>query len=73
MLFFSENLFITLKGQLGLIKHLILYSPYYVIFFLKNENSFKIFINILTIVILFTLFDTFWQFVFKRFIRKLFN
>ena len=63
--FFSENLFITLKGQLGLIKHLILYSAL-CYFFLKNENSFKIFINILTIVILFTLFDTFWQFVFKK-------
>ena len=65
MLFFSENLFITIKGQLGLIKHLILYSAL-CYFFLKNDNSFKIFINILTIVILFTLFDTFWQFIFKK-------
>ena len=63
--FFSENLVLTLRGQLGLIKHLILYFAlcYY---FIKNENIFHMFINILTIVILFTLFDTFWQFLFKK-------
>ena len=62
--FFSENLVLTLRGQLGLIKHLILYFD--LCYFLKNENTFRMFINILTIVILFTLFDTFWQFLFKK-------
>ena len=62
---FSENLFLTLKGQLGLIKHLILYSAL-CYFFLKDDNTLKMFISILTIVILFTLFDTFWQFLFTK-------
>ena len=62
---FSENLFLTLKGQLGLIKHLILYSAL-CYFFLKNDDTLKMFISILTIVILFTLFDTFWQFLFTK-------
>jgi O-antigen ligase len=62
---FSENLLLTLKGQLGLIKHLILYSAL-CYFFLKNVNTLKMFISILTISILFTLFDTFWQFLFSK-------
>ena len=63
--FFSESLVLTIRGQLGLIKHIILYFALCYCF-LKNDNTFKMFVNILTIVILFTLFDTFWQFLFKK-------
>ena len=62
---YSADFKLTLKGQLGFVKHLILYlSLCY--FFVKNDQTFKVFINILLLVILLTLFDTFWQFIFKK-------
>ncbi len=70
-LFFSFNLIesinwkFTLKGQLGLIKHILLYFAL-IHFFLKDDKNFKLLINVFVFVLIFVFVDSYIQFIFGK-------
>ena len=61
----SINLKFTLKGQLGLIKHILLYFAL-IHFFLKDDKNFKLLINVFVFVLIFVLVDSYIQFIFGK-------
>ena len=61
----SVNWKFTLKGQIGLIKNILLYFAL-IYFFFKDDKNFKLFINILVFVLIFVLADSYIQFIFGK-------
>ena len=62
---FSTNWQISLRGNLGLLKHLFLYFAL-VYFFFKDEKNFRILINTFVFAIVFVLIDSYIQFFFDK-------
>ena len=62
---FSTNWQISLRGNLGLLKHLFLYFAL-VYFFFKDEKNLRILINTFVFAIVFVLIDSYIQFFFDK-------
>lgn len=61
----SANWQITFRGQLGLIKHILLYFAL-IYYFFKNEKNFKLLIDVFVLAIIFVLIDSYIQFFFGK-------